>query len=76
MDRLPPVPFPPVRDLLHLIERISIVPLVAGSIFQLMTGLLEPRAGTPEVFSFTVTHFWNAGLVIGALMVHIGVELR
>jgi hypothetical protein len=67
--------FPPVRDLPHLIERLSIVPLVAGSIFQLMTGLLDTARWYPWKFSFTVTHFWNAWLVIGALMVHIGVQL-
>ncbi|MDQ3659712.1 MAG: molybdopterin-binding protein, partial [Actinomycetota bacterium] len=33
--------WPPVAGLLHLVERISLIPLVGGSLFLLFTGVLN-----------------------------------
>jgi hypothetical protein len=67
--------FPPVRGVLHGLERLSVLPLVAASILQLLTGLLNTAKWYPWKFNFTVTHFWNAWIVIGALLMHIGLQL-
>ncbi len=67
--------WPPVRDVAHLIERLSLVPLVAGSIFMLMTGLINTSSWAPWTFNFTAAHFWTALITIGALITHIGAQL-
>jgi DMSO/TMAO reductase YedYZ molybdopterin-dependent catalytic subunit len=68
--------WPPVRDLAHAIERGSVAVLVASALFQVATGVLNlARWYTPMPFFFTTAHYWNAWLAIGALLVHIGVQL-
>ena len=67
--------WPPVRSVAHAIERLALVPLVAGSIFLLCTGLANLAHWYPWLFSFTVAHFWTAVITIGALVVHIGAKL-
>ena len=67
--------WPPVENVAHALERISLVPLVAGSIFQLYTGLANLAHWYPLQFSFTIAHFWTGVIVIGALVVHIGAKL-
>jgi DMSO/TMAO reductase YedYZ molybdopterin-dependent catalytic subunit len=67
--------FPPARSVLHAIERLTVVPLVAGSLLALYTGLANTAHWFPWRFNFTVTHYWNAWIVIGSLLVHIAVQL-
>lgn len=67
--------WPPARGVAHAIERASLVPLVAGSLFLLYTGLSNLAHWYPWRFSFTVAHFWTAWIVIGALVAHIGAKL-
>ncbi len=67
--------WPPARNIAHAIERLSLVPLVAGSIFLLYTGLANLAHWYPWQFGFTVAHFWTAWIVIGALVAHIGAKL-
>ncbi len=67
--------WPPVKNVAHAIERLSLVPLVAGSIFLLYTGLSNLAHWYAWQFSFTVAHFWTAWIVIGALVAHIGAKL-
>ena len=67
--------WPAARNVAHAIERLSIVPLVAGSIFLLYTGLANLAHWYPWEFSFPVAHFWTAWIVIGALVAHIGAKL-
>jgi len=66
---------PPLRSLLHALERLSLVPLIGGALLQLYTGLANLAHWYPWPFNFTVTHYWNAWVVIGALLVHVGVQL-
>ena len=67
--------WPPVRDLAHVVERLSLIPLVAGSLFMLTTGLINTSSWAPWAFSFTAAHFWTSLITIGALIVHIGAQL-
>jgi DMSO/TMAO reductase YedYZ molybdopterin-dependent catalytic subunit len=67
--------WPPAKNVAHAIERLSIVPLVAGSIFLLYTGLANVAHWYAWQFSFTVAHFWTAWIVIGSLVAHIGAKL-
>ncbi|UTI66827.1 molybdopterin-dependent oxidoreductase [Paraconexibacter antarcticus] len=67
--------WPPVENRAQIVERISILPLVAGSIFQLFSGLSNTAHWYPWTFSFTVTHYWTAWIVIGALVAHVGAKV-
>ncbi|WP_018503872.1 molybdopterin-dependent oxidoreductase [Parafrankia discariae] len=66
--------WPPVRTVAHALERISIVPLIAGAVFQLATGVANIAQWYPFRFFFTVTHYWVAWITIGALVVHIAAK--
>jgi DMSO/TMAO reductase YedYZ molybdopterin-dependent catalytic subunit len=66
--------WPPVESLLHAIERISLVPLVAGSVFLLFTGMADIGLWYPWLFFFPIAHYWAAWITIGALVIHIGAK--
>ena len=70
----------PLRDpralVLSVLERGSIAVLVAASVFQLATGLLNAAQWYPWLtFSFRTTHYALAWVAIGALLVHVAVKL-
>ena len=68
--------WPPARDPAQAIERLGIAALVAGSLFQVVSGVLNlARWYTPMPFFYTAAHFWMAWLAIGGLLAHIGVKL-
>lgn len=68
--------WPPFRDPIHAIERLSIAVLVATGLFQVASGLLNVfRWYTPMGFFFTVAHYWTAWALAGSVIVHIGVKL-
>lgn len=66
--------FPPVRNAAHLVERLALVPLIAGGLFQLFTGLANTAHWYPWAFSFPVAHYWTAWMVIGGLVAHLGAK--
>ncbi len=67
--------WPPLRGLASALERLSLVPLVGGSLFLLFTGVVNIDYWySPMSFDFTTAHFWTAWLVVGALVVHIGAK--
>ena len=68
--------WPPVRSIAHAAERASIAALVAAALFQMVSGVLNVAHWyTPMPFFFTAGHYWVEWLAIGALLVHIGVQL-
>jgi len=67
--------WPPVRSATHAVDRISLVPLVGGSLFMLFSGVANIAHWYPWHFSFPVTHFWVAWITIGGLVTHIGAKL-
>ncbi len=66
--------FPPVEGVTHLVERISLLPLVGGSVFLLFSGVASITRWNPWPFSFPPAHFWAAWVTIGALIVHVGAK--
>jgi DMSO/TMAO reductase YedYZ molybdopterin-dependent catalytic subunit len=68
--------WPPIRSVGHLAERISLVPLVGGSLFLLFTGISSINAFKPWNFSFPAAHYAAAWITIGALVVHVGAKLH
>ena len=67
---------PAVRDVAHAVERLSLVPLVGGSLFMLFTGTINvARWYAPMRFFFTVSHYWVAWITMGALVVHVAAKI-
>jgi hypothetical protein len=48
-----------------------LIPLTAGAIFQVVTGLTNIAYWYPWPFFFTTAHYWTAYIVVGALVVHV-----
>lgn len=70
----------PLRDarrlLLAVLERGSIGVLVAASVFQLTTGILNAAQWYPWLtFSFRTAHYALAWVAVGAILVHVAVKL-
>ena len=68
--------WPPAKDPVEALERLSIAALVGAALFQVVSGILNvARWYGPMPFFFTTAHYWVAWLAIGALLTHIGVKL-
>ena len=66
--------WPPAESIAHAIERISLLPLVGGSVFLLFSGVFNTFHWYPWAFFFPTAHFWAAWITIGALIVHVGAK--
>ncbi|MGQ0678630.1 MAG: molybdopterin-dependent oxidoreductase [Actinomycetota bacterium] len=66
--------WPPVESVAHGLERLSLLPLVGGSVFLLMSGLNNIALWYPWEFFFPTAHYWAAWITIGALIIHIGAK--
>nr|WP_062340771.1 molybdopterin-dependent oxidoreductase [Herbidospora sakaeratensis] len=66
--------WPAFRSLPHLVERLSIALLVAATVFELFTGLINILQWYPWPFSFTQTHYAVAWIVAGSLLLHLAVK--
>lgn len=68
------VAWPPVRSPLHAVERLTLLPLVGGALFLLLSGTANVARWYPWTFFFPRAHFWAAWITIGALVVHVGAK--
>src|SRR5262249_2894765 len=66
--------WPPVRDAVHAVERVTLLPLVGGAPFQLFSGVANVALWDPLGFFFTVAHYWMAWITMGALVTHVGAK--
>ena len=66
---------PPVRNLLHALERASLGLLVASTLFEVSTGVLNIAQWYPFHFYFPPAHHAVAWVAMGSLAVHIAVKL-
>lgn len=67
--------WPPVNGPAHAVERLSLLPLVGGSLFMLFSGVANIARWYPWRFGFTATHYWVAWITTGALVTHVGAKL-
>ena len=67
--------WPPARSVAQAVERISVVPLVGGSLFMLFSGVANVARWYPYDFYFPSAHFTVAWITIGGLVAHIGAKL-
>ena len=66
---------PPVTGWKHALERGSVGVLVASTVFQIVTGILNVFKLYVFGFSFTTVHYTTAWLAFGAALVHVGIKL-
>lgn len=67
--------WPPVRSVVHAVERGTIALFIASSLVQLTTGLINTYKWYPWPFPFRETHYWLAWVITGSLLLHIAVKL-
>ncbi|WP_066039470.1 molybdopterin-dependent oxidoreductase [Herbiconiux solani] len=66
---------PPLKGVVHLLERASIAIFVGASLVQITIGLLNTYQWYPWPFGFREVHFALSFVIIGSLAIHIGVKL-
>jgi hypothetical protein len=66
--------WPPVRSVLHAVERLALLPLVGGGVFLLLSGTANLARWYPWSFYFPAAHYAAAWITIGALVVHVGAK--
>ncbi|WP_330234780.1 molybdopterin-dependent oxidoreductase [Streptomyces sp. NBC_00566] len=61
---------PPARSVAHALERVSLLLLVGGALFQFVTGLLNIQLDYVFPGSFYALHFYGAWVFFAAFLVH------
>ena len=67
--------WPPLRNPAHAIERLSLVGLVGGAIFEFATGIFNVQLYYPWHFNFVVAHYYGAWVFLAALTIHVAIKL-
>jgi DMSO/TMAO reductase YedYZ molybdopterin-dependent catalytic subunit len=67
--------WPPVRTVAHILERLSLLMLVGGVIFEFVTGILNIQLFYVFPGSFYTLHFYGAWVFIAAFVVHVCLKL-
>ncbi|CAL9619417.1 hypothetical protein SUDANB176_05810 [Streptomyces sp. enrichment culture] len=62
---------PPARSLTHALERISLLLLVGGALFEFATGILNVQLDYVFPGSFYPLHFYGAWVFFGAFAAHV-----
>lgn len=68
--------WPPLRSPSQALERLSLLLLVGGALFEFATGLLNIQLHYIFPGSFYTLHFYGAWVFIGAFVVHVAFRLR
>jgi DMSO/TMAO reductase YedYZ molybdopterin-dependent catalytic subunit len=66
--------WPLADDALHAVERLSLLPLIGGSLFMLVTGIANIELWYPWVFFFPSAHYAVSFVVMGALFIHLAAK--
>ncbi|GAA3776262.1 molybdopterin-dependent oxidoreductase [Micromonospora maritima] len=67
--------WPPARSLAQVLERLSLLLLVGGILFQSVTGLLNVQYAYLFGFDFYTAHWYGAWIFTVALVVHVAIKL-
>jgi hypothetical protein len=67
--------WPPVRSVVHALERLSVAVLVSSALVEVSTGFLNIVQWYPWTFSFVNVHYWLAYVVAGSIVLHLAVKL-
>ncbi|MEU6343163.1 molybdopterin-dependent oxidoreductase [Streptomyces sp. NPDC046977] len=67
--------WPPLRSLAHGLERLSLLLLVGGAVFEFVTGILNVQLFYIFPGSFYTLHFYGAWVFVAAFAVHVCLKL-
>ncbi|MGI8712026.1 MAG: molybdopterin-dependent oxidoreductase [Solirubrobacteraceae bacterium] len=67
--------WPPVVSVAAVLERLSILLLVGGALFEFATGVVNIQVYYPFHFNFVRAHYYGAWVFISALILHVSVKL-
>ncbi|HWH29324.1 MAG TPA: molybdopterin-dependent oxidoreductase [Mycobacteriales bacterium] len=67
--------WPPVNSPAQAVERVSILLIVASSLFQLVTGVMNIQYDYAWGFSFYTGHFYGAWVFIVAFAAHVAIKM-
>ncbi|MDQ6732266.1 MAG: molybdopterin-dependent oxidoreductase [Actinomycetota bacterium] len=67
--------WPPVRSPAHVVERLSLLFLVASGLFEFATGILNIQNDYAFGFFFTPVHYYGAWVFIAAVSFHVAIKL-
>lgn len=62
--------FPPVRSPAQALERLSLIALVGGALFEIITGVLNIQYDYVFGFDFYTAHYWGAWVFIAGFVTH------
>ena len=68
--------WPPARSPAQLLERLSLIMLVGGALFEFATGILDIQNYYVFPFSFYTAHLYGAWVFIAGLVIHVSVRFR
>jgi DMSO/TMAO reductase YedYZ molybdopterin-dependent catalytic subunit len=67
--------WPPARSTAQAVERLSLLALVGGILFEMATGVLNIQYDYVFGFDFYTAHYFGAWVFIGGFAVHVAVKL-
>ncbi len=67
--------WPPARSIAQALERLSLLLLVGGILFEIATGLLNIQYDYLFGFSFYTAHYYGGWIFLGAFVVHVAIKL-
>jgi DMSO/TMAO reductase YedYZ molybdopterin-dependent catalytic subunit len=67
--------WPPSRSIAQLLERLSLLMLVGGILFEIITGVLNIQYDYIFGFSFYTAHYFGAWVFITGFLVHIAMKI-
>jgi DMSO/TMAO reductase YedYZ molybdopterin-dependent catalytic subunit len=67
--------WPPARSIAQLAERVSLLMLVGGVLFEIVTGVLNIQYDYIFGFSFYTAHYFGAWVFIAGFVVHAAIKL-
>ncbi|HJT04368.1 MAG TPA: molybdopterin-dependent oxidoreductase [Pseudonocardiaceae bacterium] len=68
--------WPPARSVVHLADRASLLLLVGGAVFELVTGVMNIQYYYAWPVVFYQAHYYGAWVFIAAFVVHVAFRLR
>jgi DMSO/TMAO reductase YedYZ molybdopterin-dependent catalytic subunit len=67
--------WPPARSMAQFLERISLLMLVGGILFEIVTGVLNIQYDYIFGFSFYTAHYYGAWVFIAGFVIHIAIKI-
>jgi DMSO/TMAO reductase YedYZ molybdopterin-dependent catalytic subunit len=68
--------WPPLRSPAHALERLSLLLLVGGVVFEFVTGILNIQQWYKFPGSFYTLHYYGAWVFVTGFVVHVGLKSR